>query len=490
VLFLYFELMLMATCLAACGFGLTLWVVSFGPYTIAKEKSAQGGLNGMNSSAACPITGVFGVNKAGGNDIVGMEYAGGSVYIDTMRYYYANAATWIYFGIAASAAAATLVSRGAGHGQWRRAIVGALACIPISYGLIQIFTALYTAERITFYMGDVQATVLCVPATVMTVAAFKGKKRVVPEGNEVQLSAVAEDQGAVISNFESNKSRGSGAVTNLAMTAVVCVYTTAYVFFLVPLFRSMNGHTKFYFRVFAHPVIVVTGEAILRTDASHISSTPPQIKALNLILFDMFFQLTGRLMMVSGEEEFANILVMVVALQELAMRVSYIPKQRLVRRLVGLPPMSAEERMRFLEVLSIDSVSSMQSEIAAICIATCLKVLLFEHRLLFDFGFHPTKAPVMEREVKLMLLALVFEGASDLIAMAVQTRQGLRLKPLWAGQRRWEMAAWLLLSQCAIFGLVVFTFFAKPTFFQCKSDDLCSCDFYTSSRIGSVWCGC
>ena len=100
-----------------------------------------------------------------------------------------------------------------------------------------------------------------------------------------------------------------------------------------------------------------------------------------------------------------------------------------------------------MDVLSIDSVSSMQSEIAAICVATGLKIFLYEQRLLFDFGFDPATPPNVSHEVKLMFMALLLEGVSDCIAMAVQSRQGLRLEPLWAGQRRWEMALWLLLSQ-------------------------------------------
>mmetsp|Transcript_11884 Transcript_11884/g.32115 ORF Transcript_11884/g.32115 Transcript_11884/m.32115 type:complete len:154 (+) Transcript_11884:1629-2090(+) len=153
--------------------------------------------------------------------------------------------------------------------------------------------------------------------------------------------------------------------------------------------------------------------------------------------------------------------------------------------------MSAEERARFLEVLSIDSVSSMQSEIAAILIAACFKILLYDQRLLFDFGFNPTgPPPVANREVALMLLALALEALSDCVAMAVQTKQGLRLKSLWAGHRRWEMALWLLLSQCLMCGLVLYTFAAKPTFLQCASADLCTCDFFTDTPIGSAWCNC
>mmetsp|Transcript_11872 Transcript_11872/g.32072 ORF Transcript_11872/g.32072 Transcript_11872/m.32072 type:complete len:346 (+) Transcript_11872:968-2005(+) len=345
-------------------------------------------------------------------------------------------------------------------------------------------------------MLDVPITVFQIGIMTSITALFKGKKRqIVQEGGlELQSSNATTDEGAVERNNESENAESTepGMVAKYAPFVVMLTYVCSFIFYIVSAFKALDAHQKFMFRVFVHPVIVVTGEAILRTDAAHVSSIPPQIKALNLIQFDMYFQLCGRLLMASGPEgELAGVLVVIVALQELLMRVTYLPKQRFVRRLLGLPPMSAEERARFLEVLSIDSVSSMQSEIAAILIAACFKILLYDQRLLFDFGFNPTgPPPVANREVALMLLALALEALSDCVAMAVQTKQGLRLKSLWAGHRRWEMALWLLLSQCLMCGLVLYTFAAKPTFLQCASADLCTCDFFTDTPIGSAWCNC
>jgi hypothetical protein len=122
VLFLYAELLLMATLMAACGFGCALWVVAFGPYTVANVDSEvaqiepQPAFNGTNSSmAACPT------------DIPGMgesEAVGGSLYIDVLRYYYPNIQGMNYAVMCVISGVATLVSRGSGHGQWRRAIAG------------------------------------------------------------------------------------------------------------------------------------------------------------------------------------------------------------------------------------------------------------------------------------------------------------------------------------------------------------------------------
>ena len=115
------------------------------------------------------------------------------------------------------------------------------------------------------------------------------------------------------------------------------------------------------------------------------------------------------------------------------MRITYLPKQRIVRRLLGLGDMYGEERARFLEVIfisippvyhrsqpeaisahvhllarvliqhphlpprpnverspkvmAIDNASSMQSEMVAIVTATVCKLMLWDHRILFDMDF-------------------------------------------------------------------------------------------------------
>ena len=43
------------------------------------------------------------------------------------------------------------------------------------------------------------------------------------------------------------------------------------------------------------------------------------------------------------------------------MRITYLPKQRLVRKLLGLDDMYGEERARFLEVISTTQVVSLVS---------------------------------------------------------------------------------------------------------------------------------
>ena len=125
MLFLYGELLLTAALMAACGIGSSLVLVNFGPYTapgadweVAQTGSqTQTGLNGTNSSA--------GVASCS-TDMYGMvgDAVGGRLYVDLGRYYMTSIIPWLYTMMGAVVSASTLVSRGAGHGQWRRAIKG------------------------------------------------------------------------------------------------------------------------------------------------------------------------------------------------------------------------------------------------------------------------------------------------------------------------------------------------------------------------------
>ena len=80
-------------------------------------------------------------------------------------------------------------------------------------------------------------------------------------------------------------------------------------------------------------------------------------------------------------------------------RTTYIPKHKLLRKFLGQPPMTPEEHSRFLNVLAMDSLSSMGSEISAIVTATAIKLLMFEHRVLWDFGFDLKQPPDVPAEL-------------------------------------------------------------------------------------------
>ena len=104
--------------------------------------------------------------------------------------------------------------------------------------------------------------------------------------------------------------------------------------------------------------------------------------------------------------------------------------------------MDGDERACFLEVMAIDNASSMQSEMVAIVVATSCKLLLWDHRILFDMDFNPSQRPHIMTELTTCALALVLEGLSDVTAMVVQAKQGLVPATIFHGERKWEMCSW------------------------------------------------
>ena len=143
---------------------------------------------------------------------------------------------------------------------------------------------------------------------------------------------------------------------------IAIIYVVLYMFVIVPLFMTLTDLQKLAFRLIVHPAVVVTGEMALRELAAAPSAKPPLIKCTNIIGYDMYFQLVGRLLVTAQTDEtLAYITVVLIGVQELVIRVSYLPKKRWLRRhIYNLPPMTAEEEGHFLGVLGIDNMSSMQ----------------------------------------------------------------------------------------------------------------------------------
>jgi len=131
---------------------------------------------------------------------------------------------------------------------------------------------------------------------------------------------------------------------------VLLFYCLLYVFVIVPLFTTLPDLQKLAFRLFIHPTVVLTGEMVLREVASAPSDKPPLIRCGTIIGFDAFFHLVDRLLVTAQTDEtLAYATVVLISVQELIMRVSYLPKKRWLRQhLSRLPPMTAEEEGRFL----------------------------------------------------------------------------------------------------------------------------------------------
>ena len=148
----------------------------------------------------------------------------------------------------------------------------------------------------------------------------------------------------------------------LLSTATTVLYGLLYVFVLVPLFSTWSDQQQFLFRVVIHPLVVLTGEHVLREVAAMPSNQSAIVKCTNVMAYDIYFKLIGRVLVAAQADPLLmNITVIVIGIQELIMRITHLPKKRWIRRsLYDLPPMTAEAERRFLGVLAIDNVSSMQ----------------------------------------------------------------------------------------------------------------------------------
>ena len=153
-----------------------------------------------------------------------------------------------------------------------------------------------------------------------------------------------------------------GASQMLWSIVITVLYMMLYAFVIVPLFMTLSDLQKLAFRLVVHPAVVVTGEMALREVAAAPSDKPAIVKCGAIIGFDVYFQLAGRLLVTAQTDEtLAYATVVLIGVQELIIRVSYLPKKKWLRcHLYGLPPMTAEEEGRFLGVLGIDNMSSMQ----------------------------------------------------------------------------------------------------------------------------------
>jgi len=428
--------------------------------------------------------------------------------------------------------AAVLVSRGCGNGQLVRALAGTCICSGVGLFLCWTLHAIFKQSSFS-YMQEMVTFLLGMAIFMPLIAVIKGKKKisvqpslacesdeeekllakppgsfaakgtvalalVAPTDVAAQLSAAEKTQKLPAAPMIDQKKGGSKPANgpqksggmSLWGTILVTSYNIFYIWFLVPHFKNVGATEKVILRLLLHPVVVVSGEMLLRHTASQPSHVPLHIKCMSMINFDQYFQLVGRFLIASQEGWRANAVVIVVAVQEFTMRISYIPKQRFVRRVLGLPPMNKEEQSRFLAVMAIDNASSMTSEMCAILIATACKLLLYDHRVLFDIDFEVNERPDIAAELTTCALAIVCEGISDFFAMVIQSRQGLALVGLLSGERAWEMAWWIVASQLFATAAVLFTFLARPVAWHCHCSNICGCSFAELNQILAAFCYC
>ena len=276
------------------------------------------------------------------------------------------------------------ISRGFGY-QTPRAIKGTLAGLA-SAGLVMWVVFLIFGDELARVGGDVAIGAVGITAVIVCQMLFVGRRKVtaavVPRRPTFRMLTVdstraqapaeevdgtrAQDDPAS-KGGDQPKQEGSSQVLVILSNFILILYVFLYVFVIVPLFMTMTDLQKLTFRLVVHPAVVVTGkmvlrEVVLREVAAAPSDKLAIIKCAGIIAFDMYFQMVGRLLVTAQTDEtLAYITVVLIGVQELVIKVTYLPKKKWLRRhLYGLPPMTAEEEGRYLGVLGIDNTSSMQ----------------------------------------------------------------------------------------------------------------------------------
>ena len=240
-----------------------------------------------------------------------------------------------------------------------------------SSGLAMWVVLLIFGDEVVRVGGDVVIAVVGTIAIVVCQLLFVGRRKVtatVAPATALIAPAPAEGGSDDASTQDDPAGEGGdqpkqeGGSQWLWSIVITVIYGFLYAFVVVPLFMTLSDLQKLAFRLVVHPAVVVTGEMALREVAAAPSDKPAIIKCAAIIGFDVYFQLVGRLLVTAQTDEtLAYATVVLIGVQELIIRVSYLPKKRWLRRhLYGLPPLTAEEEGRFLGVLGIDNMSSMQ----------------------------------------------------------------------------------------------------------------------------------
>mmetsp|Transcript_1511 Transcript_1511/g.2344 ORF Transcript_1511/g.2344 Transcript_1511/m.2344 type:complete len:104 (-) Transcript_1511:12-323(-) len=77
-----------------------------------------------------------------------------------------------------------------------------------------------------------------------------------------------------------------------------------------------------------------------------------------------------------------------------------------------------------------------------------------------------------------------------MLAMMIQSRQGLALVSLLSGERSWEMAGWIVASQLFATAVVLFTFQVRAVAWHCQCSHICGCSFAELNEVLSTFCYC
>ena len=120
---------------------------------------------------------------------------------------------------------------------------------------------------------------------------------------------------------------------------------------------------------------------------------------------------------------------------------------------------------------------------AAIYIATAAKLMMYDVRVNFNLGFEVNEQPDVSFELTAMAVAVCVESVGNVVAMAVQRRQGVAHVSMLSGERWRETMLYLASATLAGTAAVFYTFTLRNVGFACPNAPF-------DPRGGAAFCGC
>ena len=117
--------------------------------------------------------------------------------------------------------------------------------------------------------------------------------------------------------------------------------------------------------------------------------------------------------------------------------------------------------------------------------------MLYDLRVNFNLGFEVNARPQLGDELQVMGLALVVESVGNVVAMAVQKRQGVSHVSMLAGERRWETLLYVVSVSVGMVAAVLYTFALRNPGWFCPGEEggeFCGCSFVERSDVLSAFC--
>ena len=109
----------------------------------------------------------------------------------------------------------------------------------------------------------------------------------------------------------------------------------------------------------------------------------------------------------------------------------------------------------------------------------------------FNLGFEVNTRPQLDHELEVMGLALVVESVGNVVAMAVQKRQGVAHVSMLSGERRWETLLYVVSLSSSMLAFVLYTFALRNPVWFCPGEEggeFCGCDFVERSGVLRAFC--